>query len=309
MRLTLEYEPTEIFRSTLKYSYSEYVNEAGGSAWSDHLCPEGRAQPTAVPTASTAFRFFQAANDRKVNGNTAKVNVHPDLRAGLPRGYDDGVAGLEQDTQFLSLRMDWEVGPAVSLTSITGWVDLDHWELDDYSYGAGVFIGLHNNVYESVSQELRLATNFDGPVGVRAGYFYQTIEQEFDAYQNAFNLAILPNIFGPAYALVGGDPAALLIGPDPVTGNAYDYNKHHFLDTDVHSGFVALDYDIMENTQLTAGVRYTDEAKTGRIEIPYLHAAARLFRWGAPPVIKDGLRFDDSNVSPEVALNHFSMTT
>ena len=56
------------------------------------------------------------------------------------------------------------------------------------------------------------------PSTSRGGFFWQDIEQEFDAYQYAFNLGIIA-------------------GPDPVTGNEYDYNKHHFLDTKVLSGF------------------------------------------------------------------------
>ncbi len=304
-RLTLLWNPTDVFQAKLKYSYSEYDNEGAGTAWTEDVCPEGKHQPTGVPSAANAFRIFQGVDDCKLNGNTSKVNLHPGLRDGLPQGFDNGEPGLEQDTHFLSLRMDWDVSPSLSLTSVTGWVDLKHWELDDYSYGAGVFGGLHNNVYKSLSQEFRLASHFDSPVNFQAGFFYQDIEQEFDAYQYAFNLGVMPNIFGPAYAAVGGDPSAAIIGPDPVTGNEYDYNKHHFLDTEVYSAFLAVYWNLNERTEVTAGARYTDESKVGRIEIPYLHAAATLFGWGVPPLIEEGLEFDDDNISPEVAVNYY----
>ena len=61
---------------------------------------------------------------------------------------------------------------------------------------------------------------------------------------------------------------------------------------------------ITEKTELTIGARYTDEDKEGYILIPYVHAAAVAFGFGAPPRI-DGLEFSDSNVSPEVAINHY----
>ena len=304
-RITLVWNPLDNFQAKIKYSYSEYDNHGGGTAWAEEVCPEGKQEPTAVPSAAAAFRLFQGVDDCKLNGNTSKLNLNPGLRNGLPQGYDDGEPGLEQDTHFLSLRMDWDVTESLTATSVTGWVDLKHWELDDYSYGAGVFGGLHNNIYKSVTQELRLASDFDGPLNFQAGFFYQDIEQEFDAYQYAFNLGVMPNIFGPAYALVGGDPTAAIIGPDPVTGWEYDYNKHHFLDTEVYSIFVALYWDLNERTEVTVGARYTDESKDGRIEIPYLHAAATLFGWGAPPVIEDGLEFDDDNLSPEAAINYY----
>ncbi|MEL0218285.1 MAG: TonB-dependent receptor, partial [Gammaproteobacteria bacterium] len=88
-----------------------------------------------------------------------------------------------------------------------------------------------------------------------------------------------------------------------ITGWGYDYNKHHFLDTEVFSAFLAFYWDINEETEITFGARYTDEEKEGRIEIPYVH----LFLQGAfsaPPLI-DGLEFADSNVSPELAINHY----
>ncbi len=304
-RLTLVWDPSDTFRAKLKYSYSEYDNEGAGTAWAEEVCPEGRQEPTAIPSATSVFGIYQGVDDCKLNGNTSKLNLHPGLRDGLPKGYDDGEPGLEQKTHFMSLRMDWDINPALAVTSVTGWVDLQHWELDDYSYGASVFGGLHNNIYKSLSQEFRLASDLDGPLNFQAGLFYQDIEQEFDAYQYAFNAPLLPNIFGPAYARVGGDPTATVIGPDPVTGWEYDYNKHHFLDTEVYSVFLAAYWDLNERTEVTAGLRYTDEEKDGRIEIPYLHAAAILFGWGAPPVIDEGLEFGDDHLSPEVAINYY----
>ncbi len=303
-RLTLVWKPVNNFEAKLKYSYSEYNNNGGGTAWAEEICPEGRQQPTAVPSAAGAFRLFQGVDDCELNGNTSKLHLYPGLRDGLPQGYDDGRPGLEQDTHFVSLNLEWDLSERYALTSTTGWVDLLHWELDDYSYGAGVFGGLHNNVYKSLTQEFGLASAYDGAMNFQAGFFYQDIAQEFDAYQYAFNLGVMPNIFGPAYALVGGNPAAPIIGPDPVTGNEYDYNKHHYLDTEVYSAFFALYWELNERTEVTAGARYTSEDKDGKIEIPYLHAAAVLFEWGAPAVIDEGLEFDDENLSPEVAVNY-----
>ena len=277
-RLTLVWEPTDNFRARLKYSYSEYDNDGAGTAWAEEVCPEGVHQPTTV----LENILFQGVDDCKINGNTSKVNLHPSLRAGLPQGYDNGEPGLEQETDFVSLQMDWDVNDNYSITAITGWVDLDHWELDDYSYGAGVFGGLHNNVYESISQEIRIASHYESAFNFQAGFFWQEIEQEFDAYQYAANIG--------------------LAAPDPITGWGYDYNKHHFLDTDVISAFLALYWDVNERTEITVGARYTDEEKEGRIEIPYVHVFLQ-GNFSAPPLI-DGLEFEDDNISPEFAVNY-----
>ncbi len=283
-RLTLMWTPTDTFTAKFKYNYSEYDNEGAGTAWAEDVCPEGVAQPTAIPAASAAFLTFQGVDDCRLNGNTSKLNLHPALRDGLPEGFDDGQPGLEQETDFLSLKLEWDATDALTVTSVTGYIDLQHWELDDYSYGAGVFGGLHQNVYRSWSQEFQLSSDFDGPLNFQAGFLWQDISQEFDAYQYAFNLG-------------------LIAGPDPVTGNEYDYNKQHLLDTEVISGFLALYWDINERTELTVGARYTEEEKDGQINIPYIHAGAGAFGFGAPPVI-DGLEFDDDNLSPEIAINY-----
>jgi iron complex outermembrane receptor protein len=278
MRLTLVWEPTDNFKAKLKYNYSEFDNDGAGTAYTEEVCPEGAHQPTLAVGI-----LFQGVDDCKINGNTSKIGLNPALRAGLPQGYDDGQPGLEQETDFVSLQMDWDFHENYTLTAISGFVDLKHWELDDYSYGAGVFGGLHNNLYESFSQEIRVASSHDGALNFQAGLFWQNIEQEFDAYQYAANIGLL--------------------APDPITGWGYDYNKHHFLDTDVFSAFLAFYWDINEKTEITFGARYTDEEKEGRIEIPYVH----LFLQGAfsaPPLI-DGLEFEDDNISPELAINYY----
>ena len=278
MRLTLLWEPSDNFRARLKYNYSEFDNNGGGTAYVEEVCPEGAHQPTLAVGLT-----FQGVDDCEINGNTSKIGLNPALRAGLPEGYDDGQPGLEQETDFMSLQMDWDINENYTLTAVTGYVDLSHWELDDYSYGAGVFGGLHNNLYESFSQEIRLASQYGGALNFQAGLFWQDIEQEFDAYQYAANIGLL--------------------APDPITGWGYDYNKHHFLDTEVFSAFLAFYWDINEKTEITFGARYTDEEKEGRIEIPYVHLFLQA-SFSAPPLI-EGLEFADDNVSPELAINHY----
>ncbi len=292
-RLTLVWQPTDNFTAKLKYNYSEYESD-GGIMWSESICPDGVSQPTGIPSAGAPFRVFQAVDDCKLNGNNYRLFLNPGLRAGLPEGYDDGQQGLEQETDLLSIQADWDINDTLSLTSITAWVDLDHWELDDYSGGATVFGGLHNNQYESFSQEIRLASNYDGDWNFLAGLYYQDVEQVFDAYQYAFNLPVMPNIFG--------DPTTV-VGPDPVTGNEYDYNKKHSTDHEILSAFLSLTWDINDRTELSFGARYTEEEKDGIIEIPYIHTFAAFFGFTAPPLI-EGLEFEDDNISPEVSLSY-----
>lgn len=297
-RLTLLWQPSDTLTARLKYSYTTYEND-GANGRTEEFCPEGSVQPTAVASAALSLRVFPGVDDCRLNGNTSIYDLHPNLRAGLPYGGATGVPFLNQATHFLSGQVDWMINDQLSLTSMTGWVDLDHKELDIYDYNAGVFGGEHRNTYESISQEFRLSSDFDFPVNFMVGAYYQEIEQSFEAYQYAFNIALVPNIFGFPWVA----PLAP-VGPDPVTGNMYDYNKNHYLDTEIWSGFVALYWDITEDLQLTAGARYTDEQKDGHITIPYSHAGMKALGFGNFTRV-DGLEFEDDNTSPEIAINYY----
>lgn len=325
-RLTLVWNPTDTFTAKLKYNYSEYDNHGGPGAYSEEICPEGAIQPNNIPAPAPIYAVY-GVDDCRINGNTSIIRLHPDQRTGLPYGYDDGAEGLEQETDFVSLRADWDFHENFTLTSVTGWVDLFQAALHDASYGAGLYGGMAANDYESFSQEFRLASNLDGPVNFQVGLYYQEIEQVFNAWQGAANVAIIP--YGVAdfiSGLVTGggtyedyvnfvsattgqpivapvDPAGVFIGPDPFTGNAYDWNKNHFLDTDAFSAFFAVYWDITDQLELTFGARYTEEEKEGYITVPYIHAAGPLFGFSVPARI-DGLEFEDDNLSPEIALNY-----
>ena len=303
LRLTLVWEPNVDWRVRLKHSISVYDND-GANGRTEEICPEGTVQATSIPIGIAPF---VGVDDCKLNGNTSIADLHEDLRAGLPYGGESGIPFLEQDTDFTSLQADWDINESLHLRSVTGLVDLKHVELDIYDYNAGVYGGLHRNVYDSFSQEFTLRTDLDGPFNFMVGAYYQDVEQTFFAWQYAFNAALTLNIFNfsaPALsAALGFDttPGAMF-GPDPATGRAYDYNKNHFLDTEVRSFFIAGYWDITDSVEVTAGARYTEEEKEGYITIPYVHGGLGPFGFGGFDRV-DGLDFEDDNVSPEVAIN------
>jgi len=305
IRLTLLWTPTDTITAKLKYQHSTYENDGGGTMHQEEYCVDGLGNPGAHQLTAAPIAVRRGVDDCVVNGNTSKVNLEPGLRAGLPYGADSGEPFLDQETDMLSLQVDWDVSDTLSLTSVTSHVKLDHTEMDDYSYGAGVYGGLHVNEYEHTSQEFRLTSDFEGAVNFQAGLFLQEIEQRFEAHQYAANLAVTPNFLGPVLGAFGNfDLSNPLIGPDPVTGNMYDYRKDHYLDTDVLSASMAIYLDINEKTELSVGARYTEEEKEGYILFPYFHAAAAALGFSAPPLV-DGIEFEDSNLSPEIAVNYY----
>lgn len=277
-RLTLVWEPSDTVKARFKLGYSELENDGPGGN-TEEFCPEGSLQPSAALSNGV---ILPGVDDCKLNGNTSAADLLFPLYVGNPLA-NGGVPYLEQETILTSLQVDWDMSERFTLSSVTGYIDLDHSDFEIYDYNAGIFGGGHTNTYQGLSQEFRLASQFDGPLNFLAGFFYQDVEQEFLAHQYAVNIG--------------------LVAVDPITGNGYDYNKNHFLDTEVYSGYIAGYWDVTEKLELTAGVRYTDEQKEGYITIPYVHAFLR-GAFGAPERI-DGLEFDDDNLSPEIAVNYY----
>jgi iron complex outermembrane receptor protein len=287
-RLTLVWDPTEDLRFRFKYHYSEYEND-GGNWNSEATCVNGVGnQQNSSAAFGGVWTLFH--EDCKANAISTISDLGPGLAAGNPLA-NGGVPYLDQETSLYSLKVDWNPTPELTLTSISSYLDLDHKEFDNYCYcdptpdatKLAFYGGGHNNVYKSFSQELRLASDFDSPLNFMVGAFYQDIEQEFIARQYASN-------------------AWYLFGNDPVTGKGNDWDKNHFLDTTTFSYFVAGYWDISPELELTAGVRYTDEDRDGKINISYMHSGLVGFGFLPAGTVIDGLDFDDSNWSPEVAL-------
>ena len=276
-RLTLKWKPTERFSARLKTTFSRFDSD-GSNASTENICPDGMVQPTVALGGSVVRNNI---DNCKKNDDSFIADLDPRLSKKLPHG-NNGVPYLEQQSHLYGLTANYDVTDTLAITSVSSLVDFNHQELDIYDYSSGIFGGLHKNTYKSYSQEFRLSSAFKAPVNFQVGLYGQKIKQEFHAFQYAANLG--------------------LIAPDPITGNTYDYNKNHFLDTKVYSGFAAVYWDITDALQLTAGARYTKEKKDGHITLPYVHAffGAAFLKSGARI---DGLKFDDSNLSPEVALN------
>jgi iron complex outermembrane receptor protein len=277
LRLTLDWDVSDVLSAKLKFTWSGYEND-GPIANAELLCPNGSPQPT-----NTNFSILPNFDDCKLNRNFNSADAHPAFR-GQYAGSNNGVPYVDQDTYLTSLTIDFALSETLALTSVTAYLDTDYHDFELYDYGSnGVYAGAVINYHEIFSQEFRLASQFDGPVNFTAGLFYQDIEEGFETGQNAFNIP-------------------LLVGPDPVTGNTFDWTKNHYTDAETWSAFAAVYWDVTDAVEVTAGVRYTDEEKDGEIEIEYMHAFLPLLGMLPTGTVIGGLDFEDDNWSPEVAV-------
>ncbi|MBD2843336.1 TonB-dependent receptor [Erythrobacter rubeus] len=330
-RLTLDWEPLDRFRANLKLQYVRNENDGalgtsqigcGANGRADEIVVLGViAIPAGYDCNSFDDQFFQP-------------DVAPPLAQSVPTPSEaEGFGGVpfgRTDLFFGRLRFDLDLSDTLTLTSVSGYVDLDATDVDSYSYGGigpaftfgipidatnpalgflppgavpvgaiapalgavnapGIPLGVGSsdptNTLEQFSQELRLASNYDGPFNFMIGAFYESREFGFDTAEQAVNIS--------------------LIAPDPITGFTFDYDRQLETKTEAASVFGSITFDLTDQLQLSGGLRYTDESKTQTISIPYVHS----FLSAGGAFVSSGffsgpIDFDDDNFSPEVTLRY-----
>lgn len=153
----------------------------------------------------------------------------------------------------INVTTDWDLG-AATLTSVTAyraWNWYPHNDGDSTSLDAGTDFHQSNN-QRQVSQELRVASNGDRRVDYVAGlyYLYQSIEAE------AVNLygRRAADWFLPPTTNAAVGAAAL---------NGYNVVSHSRPVTDSYAAFAQTIWHVVPDVDLTTGLRYTYETKTG----------------------------------------------
>jgi outer membrane receptor protein involved in Fe transport len=143
------------------------------------------------------------------------------------------------------LRADWAWGDH-TLTSITGYVDYDTYEILDVDYTNLLILDDTNQQeeYRQFSQELRLTSPGGEKMDYIAGVFYQTAD--VDVWDNVF--------LGPFLGLAG-PPVSLLVDSN--------WAREYQQSSDLWSVFAQFDFELGDRFDLTVGARYSKEDKKG----------------------------------------------
>lgn len=312
VRGTLDWEPNEALYANLKANYMS-VKGDGSVQHTDIDCGANGVADPSVLGIGLIIPVNNNCDSTDQLYNTADPSAA--LGAQLPdgaKGRDtfDGVPFSETEIFSVRLAFDYEIGDSFILSSITGYLSMESYEFDCFSYDGvgpitdldgnaiteGVLAGVNGagspqgagcsdpeNNLSQFSQEFRLASDFDGPFNFLIGAFYEDRTIDFFTSQQAVNIA--------------------LIAPDPVTGSTFDWYKKQTTDASALSFFVSGEFDITDRLTLAGGLRWTDESKTAVIDVPFVHA----FLAAGPAFIDSGfnsgdINFDDSELTPEVTL-------
>jgi iron complex outermembrane receptor protein len=268
IRGTLLWNPTDRFSARFKANLvRDHIIRP--EAYQLKNCPDGPDQT--VPPANIPFI---ANDDCTLNRTVAAVDVDP---AFFPGVINDGVGFGRTKQRYGSLELNYDLTPDLSLNSTTAYYRMRSRSLFNAhgASGAGPVLAAANRFgRRDFTQELRLASDFAGPLNFIAGGFYQ----------DAWLLDGVQIQGNRAYVLFPGGPNLGVLDADGQT----------IVDTKVYSLFGQLRWQLVDQLELAGGVRWTDETKRQR---PFNFVTNQ-------PVIAARDRISFNNLAPEVTLTY-----
>jgi iron complex outermembrane receptor protein len=282
IRGTLLWNPSSKFDARLKVNlvHDFAVNPEN---YEVTYCPDGIGAPFGIPFLSPNL----SCNKGRVG---YVVDLNPANFVNVPHG---GVPYVKSTQKYGTLELNYRPNDALTVTSVTGVYILRSNSLFNASAAeaAGPLVAASNPDFrrDEVTQELRLNSDYSGPINFTLGGFYQHAKVS-DRVTILGNTALLP---------------AAAIAPIQDGLNRFEVNAY--------SLFGQLRYKILPNLELAAGARWTDETRT---QSPLLYnslttlglvgagviPAAAVANGGGYVVPVTTPRLHSSHVSPEVTL-------
>lgn len=161
-----------------------------------------------------------------------------------------------------SIQADWNTGP-LTFTSITAYRELKNFLDQDVDFtSADVVTETRDQEVKTFTQELRLTSDFDGPINFLLGGFYfdESIRQDSalttgaDARTFFALLGGSPTLFNGVEAGLGL-PQGSIFSAGPLTAEQYS------MDNTAWSVFGTVDFEPADGLVFTAGFNYTDDKK------------------------------------------------
>lgn len=234
-RITLKWQPTAEITDTFKVSGS--YNKVNNNSWNyvAFNCPTGVSQLTG-----------EACGDRFV---TYQNKFPTDIAANFPFAKSDGSLYNRYKsyavTNTLAVALD-----NVTLTNVTNYNwNNNRWACAcDFQSAGGSNWATENSTWHAFSNELRAQTNYDGPINLMAGAYYQKTKRNFSQY------IILANVEDST-----ASPENRYIGT----------SKTSYTDGETIAGFGQVTWKVIPTVELAGGVRYTHETKDSFFTQPY----------------------------------------
>jgi iron complex outermembrane receptor protein len=276
-RLTLVWKPNSQFEASFKYLAMHDRTDGSGAAEQIGKCAPGQTKPS-------VFGVIDPFGDCTLNQQNSFGGDPPQQVAGFP-GHEDVPYSLV-DAVVSGLTLTYRM-PDLTVTSVSGlyWYDESNFSESDQTVYSQLG-GYDQEVYHSLSEELRLQSTFGGPLNFTVGGLVQTQHMTLTTHGKIFDEV----------------PFGVVI-PDPATGLTNNWSDFDIDHGDTESVFGELSYKILPNLELDGGVRYTSENKYGNVGTTFINPTFD----AVFPMLPVGDRIlgvvKAENVSPQVTLS------
>ena len=294
-RLTAVFTPNDQWEFKLKASFSDFERQGSSGTAENTRCagaplgsnpglgvdvPPGFSQSSAALGGAPESCGSNDGRDR-VYGQ----NPFPTLMAQSNPDYGDGELFTKYDAYAFTGIADYS-GENFSVNVVLNYQYEDTSWLGDYDYtNAAIIYAWEDSDYDAFSAEARFLTEFDSSVNMMFGVFYQKTDTKFDQDVNFFGLSDI-NAADPANSWV-------------------THNKDSGTKGETVSAFVQGIWEINEDWEFSAGLRYTDETKDSFFSQPYVSPIAVILGLYVPDnLLTADQSFD--NWSPEATLSWFA---
>lgn len=201
----------------------------------------------AGPTVPALFAVGGALVPEDLFSDTTFLNI-------LPVNEIDSYGG--------SVQVDYETGP-FSITSISAYRGLSSYGLQDVDFSSADIVNqVTDQKIDTISQELRIASDFDGPFNFLLGGFY------FNEKVDQTGQLITGADARPFFSLLAGNPlvfngveAALGLPQNSIFSQGLLTDESYSLDNEAFSVFGTIDFEVTDRLTLTAGFNYTKDKK------------------------------------------------
>ena len=274
VRGTLQWKPNSDLTATLKAGYLRTEDEANAWNYVPFACPLGTAQPNPSIVCRRDFVVYI-------------VKAPDDIAGTLPFMRPDGGPFNLYRSATVTGTVEYAL-PNVTISSVTNY----NWNRNIWGLGQNVpsttsFVAATENTsFWAFSNETRVQTDFDGPVNLLLGTYYQKSKRDYKQ-RGAF--------------------APLEDSSQPLDRRYATYFKDSQTDGETLSAFGQAAWNIVPQLELAAGVRYTHETKDSFLNQPYINAALQgLFLQFDPTVPNSEVRANQefNDWSPEVTLTY-----
>ena len=273
-RIALVWEPAPTFTAKLKVSLASSRTQGSRDGIGQSVCAPGQTNQ-----GTTGGVPAQPFDDCQVNSTAVWGTLPANIAAGWPESRG-GFGFADYDGKLASLNMNYKFGN-LTLTSITGYYKLNTAEWSDSAYTAYTYTsGGSEEDYHQISQELRLASNFDSPFNFTVGAFWQNTSRKS----------------------IGTGRTRGNVPPDPRNGRTNQYSNLAEQDSTTLSAFAQFSWKFLPGFELAGGARYTHDERNGRIGNTFLNQTTP-GRFLAEGLFTNAKTSSD-DISPEVTLSY-----